>query len=132
MMPDFTPIAVTGLGCTFPDAPNIAQFWDNLLHSRSACDTVPADRWIAPADDMAPGGFSPDKALSRRACLIREFQFDPDGFRVPPHVLTALDPLYHILLHASRDAVNDGRLTNVDPARITTILAAIEIGRAHV
>ena len=39
------PIAVVGMGCRFPGAPELDKFWNLLISSASAIEDVPADRW---------------------------------------------------------------------------------------
>lgn len=40
-----TPLAIIGMGCRFPGADNIEQFWDMLVAGRSALGPLPADRF---------------------------------------------------------------------------------------
>ncbi|MDD2605367.1 MAG: beta-ketoacyl synthase N-terminal-like domain-containing protein [Desulfobacteraceae bacterium] len=103
-------IAVVALGGVFPDAPDTAVFWRNIAAGRSAIAEVAPGRWIAPPTAMVAPGPVPDKALSPYCGLVRDFTFDPRGFRVPPETLAELDPLYHLVLQAGREAVSGGCL----------------------
>ncbi|CAM3202241.1 aminotransferase class I/II-fold pyridoxal phosphate-dependent enzyme [Corallococcus sp. ZKHCc1 1396] len=39
------PIAIIGLAGRYPDADDVAQFWDNLKSGRDSIREIPADRW---------------------------------------------------------------------------------------
>ena len=39
------PIAIIGLGCRFPGAPNPEAFWELLREGRDAISTIPAERF---------------------------------------------------------------------------------------
>ncbi len=120
-------IAVVGMGCVFPGACGTAAFWKNIAAGKSAIAEVDPQRWIAPVAAMVQEGPAPDKALGRHCGLVRDFVFDPQGFRLPPEMLLALDPLYHLVLQAGREAVASGCLKAVDRKRVGTILAAIAL-----
>ena len=38
-------IAITGMACYFPGAPDIAKFWHNLTQARNSVREIPAQRW---------------------------------------------------------------------------------------
>ncbi|GBC61395.1 type I polyketide synthase [Desulfonema ishimotonii] len=122
-----TPIAVVGMSGIFPDAPDLNTFWNNIVNKKNAAAAVPPDRWIIPPDRMLSHTPEPDKALSGRACLVSRFDFDPDGFDLDPGLLKALDPLYHMVLHAGREAFSDCNTARLDKARIGVTLAAIAL-----
>ncbi|HZH78028.1 MAG TPA: beta-ketoacyl synthase N-terminal-like domain-containing protein, partial [Archangium sp.] len=56
---DAEPIAVVGLACRFPGAPNAEAFWRLLCERKDLLREVPADRWDTSdwydADPQAPG-----------------------------------------------------------------------------
>jgi hypothetical protein len=39
------PIAIVGMGCRFPGAPDLAAFWELLRTGTDAITAIPADRW---------------------------------------------------------------------------------------
>lgn len=52
------PIAIVGMACHFPQAPNLNEFWKLLDEGKDAITEVPDGRWKdAPADLKAWGGF---------------------------------------------------------------------------
>ncbi len=121
------PIAVVGMAGLFPGASDLNVFWQNMIRRQDAVCEVPEDRWIVPPDAMIYPAPMRDKALSKRACLIRDFRFDPKGFDMDPNILKELDPLYHIVLHTGREAFAGCVTSSLNKERIGVILAAIAL-----
>ena len=120
-------IAIVGMGGVFPGANTLDTFWQNLIQKIDAAGPVPAERWIAPASAMYNPSPMPDRALSKRACLIKGFKFDPVGLDLAPDLVTDLDPLFHLVLHAGRQAFTGARTAALDKNRIGIILGAIAL-----
>ncbi|MFN3430710.1 MAG: beta-ketoacyl synthase N-terminal-like domain-containing protein, partial [Candidatus Sericytochromatia bacterium] len=119
-------IAIVGIGGVFPGAPDLAAYWTNVVGGVSASATVPDHRWPVPPDEAYdPAKGAPDKAYSKRACLIDGFTFDPTGFAIAPEALEGLDPAFHLALHAGRLAWSDARTDSVDRARVGVIIGNI-------
>lgn len=121
------PIAVVGMAGLFPGAPDLDIFWQNIINCYDATAEVPPDRWIVEPDAIYDSEPAPDRTFSRRACLINDFDFDLEGIDIDGDLLTALDPLYHIVLHTGRKALADCNTASVSKGRIGTILAAIAL-----
>ncbi len=54
------PIAIVGMECVFPGAPNVAAFWRNIVRGTSSLTAVPPDRWNGVSGQdlpRVPGGF---------------------------------------------------------------------------
>jgi len=119
------PIAVVGMAGMFPGAHDLPAFWHNIIHKIDSTSEVPKDRWIVDPEIMYHPTPEPDKAISKRACLIQQFEFDPEGLDLDRDILEALDPLYHIVLHTGREAFQGCVTSSIDKKRIGTILAAI-------
>src|SRR5512138_1076577 len=105
--PAFGSVAIVGIGGIFPDAPELDRFWQNIISGHSAAREVPPDRWAVPADSVfAPEIAARDKVYSRRGCFIGAI---PRTATVPgePVIPPGLDPLFHLLLHAGRQAFAD-------------------------
>ena len=126
-MSDPAPIAVVGLGGVFPGALDLSTFSHNILNNIDTSREVPPERWIIPADEVYASHDTPDKARSRRACLIENFSPDLEGLDLDPSFLRQLDPLYHLALHAGRQAFLDGKTDSLDREQIGVILAAIAL-----
>ena len=121
------PIAIVGINGVFPGANKLDTFWQNLINKIDAAGPVPQKRWIAPSSSMYSASPMPDKALSKRACLIKNFKFDPAGLDLDPNLIMDLDPLYHLVLHAGRLAYTDAQTGSLDKGRIGVILGAIAL-----
>ena len=126
-MSDPAPIAVVGLGGVFPGALDLSTFSQNILNNIDTSREVPPERWIIPPGAVYASHDTPDKARSRRACLIEGFSPDLEGLDLAPGLLEQLDPLYHLALHAGRQAFLDGKTESLDRERIGVILAAIAL-----
>jgi len=126
-----SPIAVVGMAGLFPGALDLDTFWHNIISKVDATGDVPEDRWIVEPDLMVHPEPGPDKAISKRACLIRNFTFDPEGIDIDPDLLAVLDPLYHMVLHAGRESFSQIRPNEktgeIAKERTGVILAAIAL-----
>ena len=38
-------VAIVGMACIFPDAPDLNAFWHNIANKVNAVSDVPAERW---------------------------------------------------------------------------------------
>jgi PfaB family protein len=107
-------IAIVGMSCLFPGADNLAQFWQNLLEEKCSVSLA----------NEAQMGVNPDifydaqkgktgKHYCRQGGYIKNFQFDPTGYRIAPDVLESLDEIYHWSLYVAKQALLDsGYLDN--------------------
>jgi acyl transferase domain-containing protein/thioesterase domain-containing protein/acyl carrier protein len=104
------PIAIVGMACRFPGAPNLDAYWRLIDEGRSAVGEVPADRWNAD-DFYDPNGETPGKMSVRWAAFIeRPDQFDPQFFGITPREAVRMDPQQRLLLEVAWEAMeNAGR-----------------------
>lgn len=121
------PIAIVNAAGVFPGAASLDQFWRRMVDRTDCIVPVSPDRWAAPIESMVTPKACPDKAISDRAGLIGHFHFDPSGIALPPEILTALDPLYHLVLHCGRDVMGGGAVSPRERARTGVVLAAIAL-----
>lgn len=123
------PIAVVGMAGIFPGARNVSCFWNNIQSGTCAIVDVPPNRWAIDPLKAVSHTVGPDRTLSRRAGLILDFDFDGSGLSVDQKLLAELDPMYHLVLSAGRDALNDceGHISEVMKQRAGVILAAIAL-----
>lgn len=120
-------IAIVGMGGIFPGATDLDTFWKNIVAGRDMAREVPTGRWILdPAEAYSPDN-KPDTVCSLKGCFVDEFQLDPQGLQIDRSLLDQLDPLYHFVLHAGRDAHQSARMKNVRGDRIGVILASIAL-----
>ena len=121
------PIAVVGMAGVFPGASNLDTYWQNIINKVDSTGDVSPSRWIVDPDVMVDEEPKPDKAYSKRCCLIETYEFDPDGLNLGKDLIEALDPLYHLALHAGRVALSNLRHTSLNRERTGVILAAITL-----
>jgi acyl transferase domain-containing protein/3-hydroxymyristoyl/3-hydroxydecanoyl-(acyl carrier protein) dehydratase len=122
-----THIAVVGMACLFPGAPDLDTFWQNIVNKVDTTGEVPGDRWIVEPDLMYCLDSYPDKTFSKRACLINDFKFDPKGIYLDEELLKELDPLHQMVLHTGREALSSCVTTSINKKNIGTVLAAIAL-----
>ena len=118
-------IAVVGMSGLFPGALDTSALWANVCAKFDATRNVAPGRWIAGPDAMLRPDPQPDKAYSARCCLLPTFRFEPDGLDLDPGFARSLDPLYHVLLHAGREALRGSSAPKLARERTGVILAAI-------
>ena len=75
-------IAIVGCGAIMPDAPDVPAFWKNIKAGRYSISDVPPERWD-PELYYDPDRSAPDKTYSRIGGWVREFAWDPLGWRLP-------------------------------------------------
>lgn len=100
------PIAIVGLSCRFPQAPNPQAFWELLRNGVDAISEVPSDRWDVDAfhsNDPAPG-----KVTTRFGGFLDDVDlFDPHFFGISPREAARMDPQQRILLEVSWEALEN-------------------------
>ncbi len=122
------PIAVVGMGGIFPGAANLDRFWANIAAGVDASREVPSGRWVLdPASAYDPEVGRADKVYSTRGCFIEDFHLDKRDLDLDPDVVTALDPLFHLALHAGRQAVEDACLDKDSRERVGVIIGNIAL-----
>ena len=128
------PIAIVGLAAIMPDAPDASAFWENIKAGRYSISDVPPDRWdpdlYYDADRRAP-----DKTYSRIGGWVREYPWDPIGWRLPlpPKVAEQMDQGQKWALAAARAALLDAGWPDwdVDPEQVAVILGNAIGGEKH-
>jgi PfaB family protein len=121
------PIAIVGMGGLFPQAPTLDAFLNLILSATDTSREVSPQRWAADPERICTAELKEDRPFHSRGCYIDDFAFDPSGLDLPTELLNTLDPTFQFVLHASRAALNDGRIETVDRRRIGVVLAAIAL-----
>ncbi|NVN91186.1 MAG: type I polyketide synthase [Desulfuromonadales bacterium] len=123
-------VAIVGIGGIFPDAPDLARFWDNIRLAKNSARVVPEGRWHIPVETaFHPEVGKADHVYSRHSCFIEEIpSLDglaglAPGFQAP----TGLDPLFHLLIHAGKRAFDDGITEPLDRSRIGVIIGNLAL-----
>ncbi|MBY0230378.1 MAG: acyltransferase domain-containing protein, partial [Gemmataceae bacterium] len=100
------PLAIIGIGCLFPGAPDAPAFWASVATGRDSIRPVPATHWRA-EDYLDPDPKSPDKVYSARGAFLDPVDFSPTEFGIPPNDLEATDASQLLGLVAARQALED-------------------------
>ncbi|WP_424890241.1 aminotransferase class I/II-fold pyridoxal phosphate-dependent enzyme [Streptomyces sp. XH2] len=109
------PVAIVGMGCRFPGAPDVDSYWRLLLDGRDAVGEVPRDRWD-PELVEAPrhGGF-----------LDRVDAFDARFFGISAREAERMDPQQRLLLEVAWQTFEDA---HVAPARLAGTETGVFVG----
>ncbi|MFM8578499.1 MAG: type I polyketide synthase, partial [Planctomycetaceae bacterium] len=99
------PIAIVGIGCRFPGAPDPESFWRLLAEGGEAITDVPPDRFdVESVYDPTPG--TPGKTCSRRGGFINGVaNFDPGFFGISVKEAELMDPQQRLLLEVCWEAL---------------------------
>ncbi|MBI9085193.1 MAG: acyltransferase domain-containing protein [Desulfobacterales bacterium] len=126
-------IAVIGMGCIYPDAPDAKTLWQNILEKKYAIGPMPADRFDSDLYwDEDPK--APDRSYTRIAGVVTDFKFDHEKFGYTPEKAAQLSRSQQMILEAAYQAVaQSGYLTEegkmpADAAARTAVVVATCLG----
>jgi acyl transferase domain-containing protein/NADPH:quinone reductase-like Zn-dependent oxidoreductase/thioesterase domain-containing protein/NADP-dependent 3-hydroxy acid dehydrogenase YdfG/acyl carrier protein len=101
------PIAIVGMACRFPGAPDLSAYWRLIRDCQSAVHEVPPDRWNAD-EFFDPTGETPGRMSVKWAALIDgPDQFDPQFFGITPREAARMDPQQRLLLEVAWEAMEN-------------------------
>ncbi len=113
-------VAIVGIGALFPDAPDLAQYWELIRGGRSAVREVPPGRWqVAPEEIFDPEVGKQDHLYTTRGCFLDQTPHLPE--------LDGLDPLFHVLVSAGRKAFSDCQTADLDRSRVGVIIGNLAL-----
>jgi myxalamid-type polyketide synthase MxaB len=109
-LPEITgaePIAIVGIGCRFPGADGLEEFWTLLRNGVDAITEIPRERWdIDALYDPVPG--TPAKMSTRWGGFLPGIdRFDPHFFGISPREAAAMDPQQRLLLEVTWEALEN-------------------------
>lgn len=96
-------IAVVGVACRLPRAPDPEAFWCLLAGEQHAIADLPPDRQAS-----APEMLGDDSGARFGAFLERVDRFDPGFFGISPREAVAMDPQQRLVLELVWEALEDG------------------------
>ena len=100
------PIAIIGLGCVFPGAGNVEEYWQNIITKENSIKEV-SDSFWSPSYFWDPDRNVPNKTYSKIGGFIDSFNFNPLEFRIPPKVAESLDRVQKLALVSAKAALHD-------------------------
>lgn len=113
-------IAIVGMGCVFPGARDLGQYWSNLVNGVDAVGEPPGTRWR----DHKNFGGRPDHEAplpGRRAGFLpANIAYDPLPHRVLPNLVRHGDPDQFLMLDIIDRALKDAQVGEDDPVRRRT------------
>ncbi|GAA2741008.1 type I polyketide synthase [Kitasatospora cinereorecta] len=100
--------AIVGMGCRFPGARDLPDYWRLLRRAERQFRPVPPERWNhalvhTPDDRRARNGTYTDQL----ATIAQVDHFDARHYRMSPRRVQGMDPQHRLLLDASREALQD-------------------------
>ena len=119
-----SPIAIVGMGCLFPRAQGLKEYWRLIRTSQDAITDVPETHWSLD-DYFDPDPGRADLTYCRRGAFLQPTNFDPTEFGIPPAVLEATDTAQLLGLVVAKAALEDagyGAGTEFDRTRTSVIL----------
>jgi acyl transferase domain-containing protein/acyl carrier protein len=126
--------AIVGVGAILPDAPDVEAFWRNVREGRYSISEVTPDRWD-PALYYDPDPRAPDKTYSKIGGWVRQWTWDPMGWRlpIPPKVSAVMDDAQKWAVACTRAALDDFGYPRrpLDDERTAVILGNAMAGEQH-
>jgi acyl transferase domain-containing protein len=101
-----TDVAIVGMACILPKAPDMLAFWSNILNKVNGITEIPSNRWDW-RRYYDPDPRAPDKVYSRWGGFIDPVPFDPGSYGMPPNSLRSIDPVQLLTLEVARAALAD-------------------------
>ncbi len=99
-------VAIIGMACVFPDAPDRRTFWANILAGKNAVTEVPKERWDTEIyyDPSDTGGA---RSRSKWGGFLPPIPFDPLAYGIPPRSIVAIEPVQLLALEVAKRALDD-------------------------
>jgi acyl transferase domain-containing protein len=119
------PIAVIGLACRFPGAPDAGSFWSMLRDGRDAVSEVPISRWDSEALYDPDPDVAGKTATKWGGFLDQVDEFDPEFFGISPREAVAMDPQQRLLLEVAWEALENA---GQGPRRLAACPTGVFIG----
>ncbi|MEQ8676957.1 MAG: beta-ketoacyl synthase N-terminal-like domain-containing protein [Aggregatilineales bacterium] len=108
-----TKFAIIGIGCLFPGADGITQFWDNLHAGRQTISPATTEQLgVEAAVFFDSQRKKPDTSYFLNGGYIHDFQFDASGYALPAEYLQTLGDPFKWSLHVARMALADANVLN--------------------
>src|SRR5262249_32874964 len=118
-------IAVVGLSCRLPGAPDPDAFWALLRDGVDAITEVPRDRFDVGSYYAAEPGTA-GRMSTRWGGFIEGVElFDPHLFRIAPREVASVDPQQRLLLELAWQALEDAGL---DPEGLAGSRTGVFVG----
>ena len=105
-LPGNVPLAIIGIGCLFPKAANVNEYWTNIREGIDAITDIPESHW-KPEDYFHSDQTVPDMTYARRGGFIDPVDFNPLLYGMSPNNIEATDTIQLLGLVVARQALLD-------------------------
>lgn len=99
-------IAIVGMACVFPKAPDLRQYWQNILNRLDCISEIDPKRWDS-SHFFDDDRLARDKIYSKWGGFLEEMRFDPVKWKIPPASLLSIDPIQLMSLEVANQAMAD-------------------------
>ncbi|MEV7521391.1 SDR family NAD(P)-dependent oxidoreductase [Streptomyces sp. NPDC091371] len=127
MSADPLDVAIVGMACAYPGAPDLAAYWAMVLAGTDAVTEVPAERWDPELYYDADPARAGERTPSRWGGFLGPVPFDALAHGIPPTSLTGIEPVQLLALEISARALADagyGRGREFDRSRTSVVFGA--------
>ena len=101
-----SPLAIIGIGCLFPKAGNVNEYWANIREGVDAITDIPDSHWN-PEDYFDSDQKKPDMTYARRGGFIDPVDFNPLQYGMSPNNIEATDTTQLLGMVVARQALLD-------------------------
>ena len=99
-------VAIVGMACVFPKAPDLSTFWHNIISKVDAITDPPQDNLINRV--FAPDSHASNRLYCRRGGYLEELPaFYPTEYGIMPVALDGAEPEHFMALQVAHDALLD-------------------------
>ncbi|MFA5112194.1 MAG: polyketide synthase, partial [Desulfobaccales bacterium] len=99
-------VAIIGMACIFPKAPDLQTFWQNIVSKVDAIGDPPADSLTNKAYD--PASTANNRIYCKRGGYLQDLPpFNPADFGIMPVALEGSEPEHFMALKVAYDALAD-------------------------
>ncbi|MFF5806589.1 SDR family NAD(P)-dependent oxidoreductase [Streptomyces sp. NPDC012746] len=120
-------IAIVGMACAYPGAPDLAAYWARILSGADAVTEVPAERWDPALYYDADPARAGERTPSRWGGFLDPMPFDALAHGIPPASLAGIEPVQLLALETSARALADagyGKDREFDRSRTSVVFGA--------
>lgn len=113
-------VAIIGMACVFPQAPDLRRYWSNIVNGVDAIIDRPASRWRHHRNWSFPEDHEARLFCQRAGYLADGILFEPGRYGVLPNLVRHGDPDQFLMLHVIGEALADAGVAEDDPIREST------------
>lgn len=105
-------VAIVGMACLFPGAPDIKAFWRNIVN-KVDCISDPPENWEGLAW-YDPDSKESDRIYSKRAGYLKDLsRFDPIKYGIFPKAVEGSEPEHWLSLKIAYEAIADAGVPEI-------------------